>query len=447
MRTFIEHIFNNNFTKPYRKQLTQPPQLWIIALLSITMASAFGALLISRISRQDKVASQISLEVLNDHVEPASVSALGFLKPEDEVINLSGAVSPQGARIDHLLVYQGEHIKAGQIVAVLDNEARLKAALKKAKARVNIARSRLLQVEAGAKEGELDALAAKLENLDAELQGQIIVQKATIKRLEADLAGKTAAQKAVNDRISAEFINAEAECTRFEHLYAQGAISESEHALKCLEKEIAYKQEVESEATLTRIINSGQEQIVEAEAQLERTINTMRYQKAETQATLDQSSEVRGVDIALAQAELADAMVGVEQAKAELELAYVRTPRAGQVLKINTQPGEIITNQGILELGQTQQMYAIAEVYETDISRVHLGQTATITSDAIPYTLQGTVNEIGLQIGKQEVFSTNPAFDVDARVVEVKIRLNSDDSQKVSGMTNLRVETVIETPG
>ncbi|EKV00132.1 ABC exporter membrane fusion protein, DevB family [Leptolyngbya sp. PCC 7375] len=447
MRTFIEHIFNNNFTKPYRKQLTQQPKLWMIALLSMTMASALGAFLISRIGREDNVASQIALGALNDYVEPASVSALGFLKPEDEVTNLSGAVSPQGARIDHLLVSQGEHVKAGQIVAVLDNEARLKAALKKAKARVNIARSRLLQVEAGAKEGEINALAAKLENLDAELQGQIIVQKATIKRLEADLAGKTAAQEAVNDRISAEFINAEAECTRFEHLHAQGAISESEHALKCLEKEIAYKQEVESEATLTRIINSGQEQIVEAEAQLERTINTMRYQKAETQATLDQSSEVRDVDIALAQAELADAIVGVEQAKAELELAYVRVPRAGQVLKINTRPGEIITNQGILELGQTQQMYAIAEVYETDISRVHLGQKATITSDAIPYTLQGTVNEIGLQIGKQEVFSTNPAFDVDARVVEVKIRLNPEDSQKVSGLTNLRVETVIKTPG
>ncbi|MEM9091080.1 MAG: efflux RND transporter periplasmic adaptor subunit [Cyanobacteria bacterium P01_F01_bin.53] len=224
-------------------------------------------------------------------------------------------------------------------------------------------------------------------------------------------------------------------------------MSESEHALKCLQQEVAYRQKVESEATLTRIIDSGQEQITEASAQLERTINTMRYRQTETQATLDQSSEVRDVDVALAQAELEDALVGVEQAKAELELAYVRAPRAGQILRINTRPGESITSQGILELGQTQNMFVIAEVYETDINRVRLGQEATITTHAIPDTLQGTVDEIGLQIGTQEVFSTNPASDVDARVVEVKIRLAPEDSQKVSAMTNLRVETVIKTSG
>ena len=425
----------------------QQPKLWIIPVLSITMASALGVFLINSIGREDKDASQVSLAASSESIEPTTVSALGFLRPEDEVTNLSGTVLPEGARLAHLLVHQGDQVEAGQIVAVLDNKDRLEAALRRAKAQVNIARSRLAQVETGAKEGEINAVEAKLENLEAELQGQIIAQQATIKRLEADLAGNAAAQEAVNDRIAAEFINAEAECTRFEQLYTQGAISESEHALKCLEKNIADKQKVESEATLTRIINSGQEQIAEAEAQLERTINTMRYQQTETQANLDQISEVRDVDIALAQAELADAIVGVEQAEAELELAYVRAPRAGQVLKINTRPGEIITNQGILELGQTQQMYVIAEVYETDISRVHLGQEAIITSHAIADTLQGTVDEIGLQIGKQEVFSTNPTFDIDTRVVEVKIRLNSEDSQKVSAMTNLRVETVIETSG
>ena len=425
----------------------QQPKLWMISLLSITIASALGVFLIKSTGQDYKVARQVSLETSSEYVEPTTVSALGFLKPENEVTNLSGAVLPEGSRLAHLLVHQGDQVEAGQIVATLDNKERLAAALRRAEAQVNIVRSRLVQVEAGAKEGEINALEAKLENLEAELQGQIVAQQAKIKQLEIDLAGKSAAQKAVNERISAEFINADAECMRFEQLYAQGAISESEHALTCLEKKIAYERKVESEATLTRIINSGQERIVEAKAQLERTINTMRYQQAETQATLDQLSEVRDVDIAIVQAELADAIVGVEQAEAELEQAYVRAPRAGQVLKINTRPGEIITNQGILELGQTQQMYVIAEVYETDISRVYVGQEATITSYAIPNTLQGTVDEIGLQIGKQEIFSTNPAFDIDARVVEVKIRLNPEDSQKVSGMTNLRVETVIKTSG
>lgn len=445
MRTFIDRIFTDNVVNFYKKIYIRRSKLWLISLVSITFISALSAFSIRSILWEEKVDSQAAAATPNESAEPQAVSALGLLKPEDEVTNLSGSVPPEGTRLAQLLVEQGDQVEAGQIVAVLDNKDRLEAALRRAEAQVDIARSRLLQVEAGAQEGEIDALEAKLESLDAELQGQIIAQQSTIRRLEADLEGNTAAQTAINDRIAAEFINAEAECRRFEQLYNQGAIAESEYELECLQQKIAYEQKIESEVTLTRIINSGQEQITEAEAQLERTINTIRAQQAETQATLAQISEVRDVDIALAQAELADAMVSVQQAEADLELAYVTAPRSGQVLRINTRPGEMITNQGIVELGQTQQMYVVAEVYETDISQVRLGQLATITSEAIPDTLQGTVDEVGLQIGQQEVFSTNPTFDIDARVVEVKIRLNPEDSQQVSGMTNLRVAVVIET--
>ena len=442
MRTSDESTLKNKITNAYQNIDIKQPKLWVIALIGIAIASLLGIFLIQSIVRERKATNQVASA---ESAEPQAVSALGFLRPEDEIIQLSASMTPEGARLGELMVEQGDQVEAGQILAVLDNQERLATALSRAKAQVEIARSRLRQVQAGAKAGEVDALEAQLENLDAELQGQIRAQQATIKRLESDLKGNTAAQTAINDRITAELITAEAECQRFEQLYAQGAISASEYDLKCLEQDIAYERQVESEVTLTRIISSGQEQIAEAKAQLNRTMSTLGHQQTETQATLNQVSEVRDVDVALAQAELADAIVGVQQAEADLELAYVRAPRSGQVLKINTRPGEMITNQGIVELGQTQQMYVIAEVYETDIARIAAGQRAMVESEAIPDILRGTVDEIGLQIGKQEVFSTNPTFDIDARVVEVKIRLDSEDSQQVAGMTNLRVEAVIDT--
>ena len=171
----------------------------------------------------------------------------------------------------------------------------------------------------------------------------------------------------------------------------------------------------------------------------------MGEQLASDRGTLDRIAEVRPVDVAVARAELEDAQAAVQQAKAQLDLAYVRSPRAGQILKIHTWPGEIIGNQGIVELGRTDQMYAIAEVYETDIHKVRLGQQATITSAGFTDKLQGTVDEIGLQIGKKDVLGTDPVADVDARVVEVKIRLNSTDSQRVTDLTNLKVKVVINT--
>ncbi len=44
---------------------------------------------------------------------------------------------------------------------------------------------------------------------------------------------------------------------------------------------------------------------------------------------------------------------------------------------------------------------------------------------------------------KKGILDTNPTADADARIVEVKIRLNPAGSQKVAGLTNLQVTTHI----
>ncbi|MEB3358418.1 MAG: efflux RND transporter periplasmic adaptor subunit, partial [Synechococcales bacterium] len=138
------------------------------------------------------------------------------------------------------------------------------------------------------------------------------------------------------------------------------------------------------------------------------------------------------------------AIADVAKAKADLSLATVRAPLAGQILQIHARPGEVVGDRGIAALGQTRQMNVIAEVYELDVGRVQVGQTATITSDAFPETLQGEVLQVGFQVSPQNVLSTDPVADVDQRVIEVKIRLNPTDSQRVATLTNLQVTVVID---
>ena len=60
---------------------------------------------------------------------------------------------------------------------------------------------------------------------------------------------------------------------------------------------------------------------------------------------------------------------------------------------------------------------------------------------ALAAALSGTVENIGMKIGKMDVLSTDPAARTDARVVEVEIRL--DDPTPVVSLTNLRVEVFI----
>ena len=77
-----------------------------------------------------------------------------------------------------------------------------------------------------------------------------------------------------------------------------------------------------------------------------------------------------------AQMDLDIALADLAAAKASLELAVVRSPLRAQVLEIHAYPGERVGPEGIMELGRTDRMYAVAEVYETDITGVKVGQLA-----------------------------------------------------------------------
>ena len=128
-------------------------------------------------------------------------------------------------------------------------------------------------------------------------------------------------------------------------------------------------------------------------------------------------------------------------AQERLALARVTAPIAGQVLLVHARAGERIGTSGLLELGQTQHMYVVAEVYETDIGLVKEGQAATISSPALSEALNGNVERIGSIIGKNDILDLDPVARTDSRVVEVFIRL--DDSEAVASLTYLQVDVEI----
>jgi HlyD family secretion protein len=135
------------------------------------------------------------------------------------------------------------------------------------------------------------------------------------------------------------------------------------------------------------------------------------------------------------------ASASLRQAEAELDLDVVRSPIDGQVLEVYARQGERVGDDGILEVGRTHEMFAVAEVYETDVQRVRLGQRATVRSPALTGDLVGTVAKIHSKIGKQDVLDTDPAARTDSRVVEVEIRL--DDSARAAALSNLEVDVEI----
>ena len=164
------------------------------------------------------------------------------------------------------------------------------------------------------------------------------------------------------------------------------------------------------------------------------------------QAQGEAQAKAASCTAAQANARVAESTIKVAQARIvideiEIERSMVHAPVAGQVLEIHTRPGEMAGAHSVLDLGRTDHMFAIAEIYETDIARVEVGQKASISSDALHGTLTGTVERIRGKVQKMDVIGTDPAARKDARIIEVEIRL--DDSGPVSALTNLQVEIVI----
>jgi ABC exporter DevB family membrane fusion protein len=410
----------------------------LIAIPATVLLLVSGYLVIQAQSRQD-LESQETVATSS-----RLIVADGRLEPQGEVLLLSAPFSMERARVEKLFVERGDWVKAGNTVAILDSHAIMQAALQNALKQEKIALTRLQQVKSGAKTGDIAAQKAKIFQTKAELKGQIATQEAKIATLRAQLAGERSSQMATVERIQAELKHASRECDRYRNLRSNGAVSMSQMESICLQQDTTQEQLQEAQANLNRIINSGQEEIKEATGNLARTKATLKKEIEQTAATYDATAEVRPVDVAVAEAELAAARTAVRQAQANVDLTLVKSPLDGQVLEIHARPGEM-ANQGIVDLGRTNRMFVVAEVYETDIGRVKLEQKVEVKSPALREPLEGKVSEIGWQVGKKDVLNDDPVIDADARVVKVRVLLNEESSQRAARLTNLKVDTFIKS--
>ncbi len=379
------------------------------ALVALTVSGGAAVFLYSLAELRSNSEPQAAPTIIPNKPVIKGAAALGRLEPQGEVIRLSAPTSTGTNRVTQLVIKEGDKVTKGQIVAIMETNERSQAALNRAKAEVKVAKAQLERVKAGAKSGDIQARREDIFRLQAELKGQIATQEATIARIEAEVK------------------NAEDENRRYQGLFRDGAIARSEADTRRLRLETAQKQLQEAKETKNR------------------TIETLKIQEEQAKATLDSVKEVRPVDVQVAQAELQSAMAAVKQAEADYKLTAIRSPINGQILDVNVREGEVVGTNGIADIGKTGQMYVVAEVYETDIKKVQIGQPAVITSSVFEGELQGTVNQIGLKVDRQDIFEVNPQADTDNKVIDVKIRLKPEDSKKVANLTNLQVQVLIKT--
>lgn len=327
------------------------------------------------------------------------VTALGRLEPKGEVITIGGNV---GERIGKLLVKEGQQIKSGDVIAYLDSYQERLAEKNAAASQLEDARTRL-QAETMFGKAQIQEAESRITQIKIPQLSEIAAQKATIAGIAADLKAK------------------QRDLERFRFLQQEGAISQQALDDRALAVTSKQNELNSAEATLAKLEKARNTSVQNAQAQVE--------------------SAQANMQLAQTRVQLASANSNLKLAIARLERTIIRAPISGQVLKVFAHTGEAISEEGILRIGNTKEMYVVAEVYETDVSKVKLNQKAVISSSALAQNIEGVVEEIGLEVGKKDVLNVDPVAKIDARVVEVKIRLK--DSHLISGLTNLEVNVVI----
>ncbi|HEY2380010.1 MAG TPA: HlyD family efflux transporter periplasmic adaptor subunit [Terriglobia bacterium] len=339
--------------------------LWVAVFL-VTAGVATATVIFPRASEDKKPAAAPAAVAES----PLGIGCRGWIEPEDGVLKIAVPPVANASIVASLQVREGDTVKAGQVLAVLDGRPALEGKLREAEADIKVARMKLAQIKAGPKAADIDT------------------------------------QKMEAARWQTEYDFANSEYQRYQRLRQ----TENATAADLDQKRIAVER-------------------------AKRSLDT-------EQERLKALQEIRPEDVDLASAELDSAMAKAESAREQIERTVVRAPAAGTVIKIHAHPGEQAGIDGLLELAKTNRMYAIAEVYETDIGRLHLGQKATISGDLLPQKMDGVVTMIGKQIGRSELLPTDTVGFADTRVVRVHIELR--DPKLVAGLIHGKVSVAIE---
>jgi HlyD family secretion protein len=381
----------------------------LIILGIIGLALAAGGVYFWQQQRavEEAAASQLRTEVIARGTIVSTVSATGPLAAESQVNLFFGATQP--VPVAEVNVALGEAVKRGAVLARLDTTD-LELAVKQAEQGVRSAELALAQLTAPPRPEDLAVAEATLKLAQAQVyqaSGVSSKEQIEIARLNLVVAQTTLA--AINDQVDS--------------LIEQGKFAE--------------KQRLEAQ----------QEQ-----ARDNVQIAQLRYDQAKTprssggsalagleQARVNLERLKRGpaaADVEIAQLQVAQARSALEQARNNLNDAVLVAPFDGVIAGVNIRAGEVAAGQlPAVVLVAGLPFHIDVSVDEVDIARVAIGQSVTITVDALPNEVfSGAVDRIA------------PQSTVSAGVVSYPVRVvvRSDEARLRAGMTST-AEIVVQT--
>lgn len=145
--------------------------------------------------------------------------------------------------------------------------------------------------------------------------------------------------------------------------------------------------------------------------------------------------------VAVYREQVALARANLDHSRKRLEKTQIRAPISGTVIKRYLDEGEGITPEiPILAIADLEKIWINAEVDETDIGRIQVGDPVGVTSDAYRDSIfKGRIRQVSNYAGSRKVKPNDPAVNLGLKVVEVKIELQDQTPLRLGMTVNVRV--------
>lgn len=340
------------------------------------------------------------------------------------IINVSGriesndsavAAKTQG-RIRMITVREGDLVKAGQVIATLDDE-QIKAREQQERSAVDQADSRVLEAQrqVSVLEAQLEQSRITVTQAQVDAQGRVSEAQARVAAAEANLA-----------KARATYSQAKYDKERLTELARYGVVSQREGV-----------QSVSTAETQEAVVAASEREVEAARAALVAANANLQNPaiRAAQAAAIEQQIRQAQFAVASAQADAARIRARLEEAAANRKDLEIVAPFDGIVATRSAEPGEVVAaGTAIVTLMNFNEVYLRGFIPEGEIGLVRVGQPARVYLDS---NSRQPLEAVVSRIDPQASFTPENTYFRDERVkqvVGVKLQLTNPQGFAKPGM-------------
>ena len=332
---------------------------------------------------------------------PGVLGVSGRIEGDDAAVSAKLA-----GRIREITVREGDHVEAGQVLAVLDDaqirarEQQSEAMVRQAEARLRLSQHQVTVLGEQLRQSEIGVGQAR-----ADAEGRVNEAEGRLAAAEAQLAQAVAAHA-----------QAKWERDAYTRLVQKGYVAEQD----AMQKQYTEEAQAAVVSANRRQVEAARGAVTTAKANLDNPA-IRSAQVAAVQAQILQAQ----ADIAASQADAERARAALDEARANRADLQVIAPFTGTVATRTAEPGEVVTpGTPIVTLVNLGQVYLRAFVPGGDIGRVRVGQPARVYLDSAPNT---PIDAQVIRIDPEASFTPENTYfreDRVKQVVGVKLLIN-----------------------